>query len=259
LRKCLLRAERIQNLSLEGLKDDRRPVIGGGINVLFALMTLLKIDTLHVAKGALRHGVLFEMIERADQVSDTRDASVSRLSKKFDVDSKQVARVKSTAHYFFHQICDGDSAIKKTMKRNLDWACELHEIGIAISHSDYHKHGAYILDNADMLGFSLPELHRLGLIILGHKGKLRKLEQALEDIELAQTLIALRLAVILCHARQPPDCGALHIRCQPNKHLFTLRAPISWAQTHPQSAHLLNVETEAWERSPWRLNFVTET
>ena len=259
LRKCLLRAGRVQNLALEGLKDDRRPVIGGGISVLHALMTLLQIDTLHVAQGALRHGVLFEMVERSDQMPDTRDVSVTRLAKKFGVDTEHVDRVKTTANYFFQQICLEPEAVAKALKRKLDWACELHEIGIAISHSDYHKHGAYILDNADMLGFSMPELHQLGLIILGHKGKLRKLERALEDIELAQTLIALRLAVILCHARRSPDCEALQLRCQPNKQVFTLRAPKSWVEAHPQSAHLLNLETSAWERSNWRMNFVTES
>ena len=81
----------------------------------------------------------------------------------------------------------------------------LHEIGSQISHSDYHKHGAYILDNADAPGFALPELHRLSLLVLGHRGKLRKLEVDFEDRVFIQQLLCLRLAVILCHARRDPD------------------------------------------------------
>jgi exopolyphosphatase/guanosine-5'-triphosphate,3'-diphosphate pyrophosphatase len=269
LRKCLLRAGHAQQLSLEGLKEDRRPVIGGGVCVLHALMELLKIETLHVAQGALRHGVLFEMLERSDQATDTRDVSVKRLAKKFGVDHAQVKRVQATADHFYRQMSeakDNASATAKQAlakqalaKRELDWACELHEIGIAISHSDYHKHGAYILDNADMLGFTMPELHRLGLIILGHKGKLRKLEQELDDIDLAQALMALRLAVILCHARKAPDCDSLHLRCQPNKRVFTLKATSAWTDAHPQSTHLLRLEMTAWERSSWRMVFMTES
>ena len=264
LRKCLVRAGHVQHLSLEGLKEDRRPVIGGGLSVLHALMQLLKIDQLHVAQGALRQGVLFDMLERSDHTHDTRDISVLRLAKKFHVDESQVQRVKAVAHYFYRQISDAkddheEAAQHPHVERELDWACELHEIGIAVSHSDYHKHGAYILDNADMLGFTMPELHRLGLIILGHKGKLRKLEQELEDVDLARPLMAMRLAVLLCHARLDPDFQSLHLRCQPNKRVFTLRAPPDWADTHPQSAHLLRMEMSAWERSSWKMNFVTES
>ena len=259
LRKCLLRAGHAQHLNLQGLKEDRRPVIGGGVSVLHALMTLLQIDQLQVAQGALRHGVLFEMLERSDQEHDTRDISVTRLAKKFGVDTAQVERVKETAGYFFKQLRDQSAPQSALLQRELDWACELHEIGFTISHSDYHKHGAYILDNADMLGFSMPELHRLGLVILGHKGKLRKLEQELEEVELAQILMALRLAVILCHARRPPDCQALQLKCQQNKRIFTLRAPQSWTTEHPQSTHLLRLEMTAWDRSTWRMNFVTES
>ena len=158
-----------------------------------------------------------------------------------------------------HEAAAEPTAQQMLAQRELDWACELHEIGIAIAHSDYHKHGAYILDNADMLGFTMPELHRLGLIILGHKGKLRKLEQNIEDIDLVQPLMALRLAVILCHARKAPDCESLHLRYQPNKRVFTLKATSEWIEAHPQSAHLLRLEMTAWERSAWRMVFVTES
>ena len=93
--------------------------------------------------------------------------------------------------------------------RKLRWAAQLHEIGSHISHSDYHKHGAYILDNADATGFALAELHRLSLLVLGHRGKLRKLEADLSDVVLVQQLLALRLAIILCHARREPDMTGL--------------------------------------------------
>jgi exopolyphosphatase/guanosine-5'-triphosphate,3'-diphosphate pyrophosphatase len=101
--------------------------------------------------------------------------------------------------------------------RKLNWAAQLHEIGSHISHSDYHKHGAYILDNADAMGFSLSEMHRLSLLVLGHRGKLRKLENDLTDEGLVMQLMALRLAVILCHARRDPDLAKMVLqRPDPN-------------------------------------------
>jgi len=54
------------------------------------------------------------------------------------------------------------------LMRKLEWLQRLHEIGCHIAHSDYHKHGAYILDNADAIGFSLSEMHRLSMLVLGH-------------------------------------------------------------------------------------------
>ena len=250
LRKCLLRAGHIDAVHLEGLREDRRAVIGGGVCVLHALMGLLRIDRLHVAEGALRQGVLFEMVERADHAQDTRDTSVNRLALKLGVDMAQAERVQRQALRWLQHTQTTDD---EELTRLLGWACQLHEIGMAVSHSDYHKHGAYILDNADMLGFGMPELHQMGLLVLGHKGKLRKLEAALDDRDLARMLMALRLAVIVCHARQEPQTDALQLQLATERRCFTLQLPQAWGGAHPQSSHLLQVEAEVWERSPWQL------
>ena len=255
VRKCLIRAGHVQDVHLEGLREDRRAVIGGGVTVLSALMGLLHIDTLHVAEGALRQGVLFDMLAREDQARDTRDNSVTRLALKFGVDMAQAERVRALAQVFWQQLRATPQETPHTpedeWQRQLGWACQLHEIGMAISHSDHHKHGAYILDNADMLGFGLPELHRLGLLILGQKGKLRKLDHVLDDDCLAGMLLALRLAVILCHARQAPQAEDLKLHCDAHHRQFVLHVPHDWCDAHPQSSHLLQLEVSAWTRSPW--------
>jgi exopolyphosphatase / guanosine-5'-triphosphate,3'-diphosphate pyrophosphatase len=139
-------------------------------------------------------------------------------------------------------------------QRKLEWAAQLHEIGSLISHSDYHKHGAYILDNADAPGFALPELHRLSLLVLGHRGKLRKLEIDFEDRVFIQQLLCLRLAVILCHARRDPDLKGMQLECgsEPGR-IFVLNCRAGWGQAFPQSAHLLQEEVLAWQKTPWTL------
>jgi exopolyphosphatase/guanosine-5'-triphosphate,3'-diphosphate pyrophosphatase len=141
----------------------------------------------------------------------------------------------------------------------LDWAARLHEIGGHISHSDYHKHGAYILDNADAIGFSLSEMHRLSLLVLGHRGKLRKVETALIDETLVTQLLALRLAVILCHARRDPDLSGLTLsRPDVRKNFLQLNYRNSWAAAFPQSAHLLREEAVAWQKTTWTVDVVAK-
>jgi exopolyphosphatase / guanosine-5'-triphosphate,3'-diphosphate pyrophosphatase len=240
---------------LAGLRDDRRPVIGGGVSVLRALMNLLQIDALHVAEGALRNGVLFEMLHRDEHLSDARDTSIRRLAHKFHIDQGQSQRVANVALFFLHQTVSPAAPQVDHLRRKLMWASQLHEVGMAISHSDYHKHGAYILDNADMLGFSLPELHRLSLLVLGHRGKLKKLDTDIEDETFAHVLLALRLACILCHARTDVDPSGFTLTYQPNKQVFKLRVNALWTEQHPQSTHLLQQECLAWSKTDWRLNF----
>jgi exopolyphosphatase/guanosine-5'-triphosphate,3'-diphosphate pyrophosphatase len=258
--KCLVRAGSASKVQLEGLRDDRRAVIGGGVSILRALMTILQIDTLHVAQGALRHGVLYEMVEREDHDTDTRDLSVQRLALKFAIDTQQGQRVNQVAQHLLQDMFDlshEDDANMQRLRRKLNWAAQLHEVGVAISHSDYHKHGAYILDNADLVGFSMFELHRLGLLVLGQRGKLKKLEAELEENEFAKLLMALRLSVILCHARKEPDHHMLHLACDEHKQRVTLTAPETWVSDYPQSTHLLKLETSAWQKAPWLFEFVT--
>ena len=249
--KCMLRAGNVSNLWLEGLKDDRRAVIGGGVSVLRGLMELLRIDTLKVAQGALRHGVLLEMIERDSNATDTRDVSVQRLAQKFAVDFVQGERVSQVANRLLLQILPHDAATAADLKRKLGWAALLHEIGMNISNSDYHKHGAYILENADTVGFSMSELYRLGLLVLGHRGKLKKLDAGFEEPGFVMMLLALRVAVILCHARQDPQDQNIVLACKPLRQRFTLTVDENWATSYPQSAHLLHQECAAWQKTSW--------
>jgi exopolyphosphatase/guanosine-5'-triphosphate,3'-diphosphate pyrophosphatase len=149
-----------------------------------------------------------------------------------------------------------DPAEAERMLRKLTWAARLHEIGSHISHSDYHKHGAYILDNADLPGFSMPELHRLSQLVLGHRGKLRKLETHLNDPSFVHQLFALRLAVILCHARLDPDLKGFELSQHEGTDTgFTITTRKGWATQWPQSAHLLREECIAWQKTTWSVAY----
>jgi exopolyphosphatase/guanosine-5'-triphosphate,3'-diphosphate pyrophosphatase len=254
LKRTLIRSENIQRLRMDGLKEDRKAVIGGGISVLDAVMELLGIEELHASPGGLRHGVLYDMLDHETKAIDARNQTVMRLQTTFGVDTKQAQRVNKVARYFLDPLLQGLTTEEvRKQQRNVTWAAHLHEMGQAISHSDSHKHGAYILDHADVTGFALTELHRLGLLVLGHKGKLRKLAVDQEDRSFFVQLMCLRLAVILCHARRDPDHEALSLQLDLNQEKFNLKAHRHWAEAHPQSAHLLREEALAWQKTGWEL------
>lgn len=253
----LLKAGSIEKLRIEGMREDRKAVIGGGISVLRAVFDLLDIKEMKVAQGALRHGVLYELLDRDRGGADLRTATVSALAKRFTADVGQARRVGETAAALYMQIDptsrDADASTRPGRAlRKLGWAAQLHEIGAQISHSDYHKHGAYILDNADAPGFATNELHQLSQLVLGHRGKLKKVELALDDETFVSQLLALRLAVILCHARRDPDVRALRIS-KSDTRAFSLECRPEWVEAFPQSAHLLREEELAWQKTGWRV------
>jgi len=252
----LIAARSADKVRMDGLKDDRRAVIGGGVSVLRAVMDLLDVDTLRAAQGALRHGVLYELLERDKGQTDLRTGTVARLASRFNADAAQAQRVGKVAAALLRQLRQGhDAEETERCLRKLQWAAQLHEIGSAISHSDYHKHGAYILDNADAPGFAQHELHRLSLLVLGHRGKLRKLDADFGDEPFVHQLLALRLAVILCHARRDPDMKGLQIDGDGKAQQATLACRADWAEAYPQSAHLLREEALAWQKTPWDFVF----
>ena len=249
LHERLLRAQSADRVRIDGLKDERRAVIGGGISVLRAVFDLLHIEQMQVAQGALRQGALYDLLDREQPGTDLRSTTVNGLMQRFGVDMEHAERVARIACQLFDQAAPAGS---ERASRKLDWAARLHEIGCRISHSDYHRHGAYILDNTDAAGFAMPELHRLGILVLGQRGKVRKLvEVDLNDAGFALQLLCLRLAVALCHARRDPDTEGLQLQVKGNR--FVLAARRGWAAGYPQSAHLLREEMLAWQKTPWEL------
>ena len=259
LKEKLIKSGDADSLRLEGVKEDRKPVIGGGLAVLCALFDLMQIDTMHAAQGALRHGVLYDLLQREEN-TDLRSTMVAALGNRFAVDTLQAERVQKTADTLFKSVfdkstCDANRALR--LEKKLGWAAHLLEIGTRISHSDFHKHGAYILDNADLPGFSMSELHRLSQLILGHRGKLKKLEVELKNPEFMIQLMSLRIAAILCHARRDPDLKGFNLKiADDNKTGFVIQCKKSWIQQWPQSAHLLREECIAWQKTTWQLELI---
>ncbi len=252
LRWCIERcvaAGHIDRLDFGGLKPERRAVLPGGLSILYTLASQFDIPTLWPAKGALRQGVIvdlqarLEARRRARVRGDMREASVRELQRRFGVDTAQAARVRQVALALYDGVrpgADGETRLE------LAWACELHEIGLMVSHHDHHRHSAYLLAHVDAPGFSQSQQRRIGELVLGQRGGLRKIENGLASETLAWQVLCLRLAAIKCHARDAVDTEALHLRARGRSAQLAWNA--HWAETHPRTVFLLQEEAATWAR-----------
>jgi len=248
MERCL-QAGRVDKLALPGLKEERRAVIAGGIAILYTLAVHFGIDALQPARGALRQGVIFDLDERLHASAapreghDIRDASVRELQRRFMVDVAQADRVTAVAEALYAQV---QPKAPNDARRELRWACALHEMGMMVSHHDHHRHSAYLLGHVDAAGFSQSQLRRLGELVLGQRGGLRKVEAALTQENAVWQVLCLRLAAIVCHARGEVDTSGLALRRNGAEAVLTV--PEGWAQSALRTLYLLREEVQAWGR-----------
>ena len=258
LRWCMaqcLAAGSADQLVLPSLRDDRKPIIGGGLALLITLTTQFGIAELRPAKGALRQGVIIDLHERhaarhQAHGSDLRDHTVGALQARFGVDAAQAARVRAVALRLLKTslpaLLDGDADDDSEALRELGWACDLHEMGQMVSHHDHHRHSAYLLAHVDAPGFSQSQQRRIADLVLGQRGGLRKIETQMAQERFAWQVLALRLAVIKCHARGAVEPAALRLKRDGKQARLGFRG--AWADSHPRTLHLLREEVDAWAR-----------
>ncbi|MFG6668332.1 exopolyphosphatase [Halomonas sp. HNIBRBA4712] len=227
MRERLIKCKSLDKVALDGLKADRARVFPAGVAILGAIFEAFDLKEMRFADGALREGVLFDMAGR-NTAEDTRAKTLTNLQRIYDVDTRQADNVALTAKRLFDQV---RRAWKLTAEQGhfLNWACLVHEIGLAISHSQFHRHGAYLLEHSDLAGFSRPEQQLLAHLVRAHRRKfpikeLSSLPPAQRDgaIRLARLL---RLAVLLNHSRpeEPPAVPTLNA----SEHTLTLTLPAS--------------------------------
>lgn len=259
IEQCI-EAGHVDLLQVPGLRDERRAVIPGGLAILYTLLTHFGIERMFPAKGALRQGVVIDLHERllaqrpGARGQDARDVTVIALQNRFDVDVEQAQRVRETA-LLLHDAVFPDADLQA--RRELAWACDLHELGLAVSHHDYHRHSAYLLAHLDAPGFSQSQQRRIGLLVLAQRGGLRKVEEHLADPLFAWQALCLRLAVIRCHARGVQSSMRYRISRR-NGRVAMLGWDRSEEATNPRTLHLLQEEIQIWERQgPLRLELVS--
>ncbi len=194
IRRELVAAGHIDALKMDGLSDERRPVFVGGVAVLSAVFKALDIEHMQVSDLALREGLLYELVGHIGHV-DVRDSTVQAIMQRFAVDKDQASRVETTARALLRQIAEQWELDDPEYTLMLNWASRLHEIGLSISHSGFHKHGAYILANADLPGFSRQQQAVLAALVRVHRRKFTASEFDAMPAETARS--ALRMAALL--------------------------------------------------------------
>ncbi|MEW5786381.1 MAG: exopolyphosphatase [Pseudomonadota bacterium] len=241
LRDRLLRAGDVNRLDLPGLKDDRRPVLAGGLAIMLALFQELDINTMTAAQGAMREGLLWDLLGRVHD-RDMRDVTVQQFQRRYHLDTRQARRVENLASALLAslgQAGEGDAS------RWLAWAARLHEVGVSIAHSGQHKHGAYILENADMPGFSRRDQSSLASLVRASRGGLDKLGLARDDPRWP-LILCLRLAVLFHASRNDVRLPPIRLDRQPGSWLLVL--PGVWLAANPLTRAMLEEELAAWQR-----------
>ena len=239
----LIKAGSAEALDLPGVKGDRLPVFPGGVAIMSAIFEELGIERMTYADGALRLGVLYDLLGRFHH-HDMRDATVAQFRRRYQVEGDQVERVEATALSALSQLSGGE--VCEADAHFLAWACRLHEIGISVAHNAYHKHGAYILTYADMPGFSKKDQAKLAMLVLGHRGKLEKLG-ALPAVDSTWRLIfCLRLAVLLHRTRDDRPLPAWQVQSVGNG--FLLDLPGDWLADNPWTAAAFGEEAAVWKQ-----------
>lgn len=257
LAEYIVEAGHYKNFQLSGLNKERAPVFAGGVAILKALFDALDIERMRIASGALREGALIDLLGRLRH-EDIRERTVQRFTERFAIDAKQALRVRDTTCYLFDQVED-EWKLKPAEKDMLCWAAQLYELGLTIAHSQYHKHGAYILSNADMPGFSQHEQQCLAILVRAHRRKF-----PLAEIETVSPpwkrrclhlAVLLRLGVLLQRSRSDMQLSVITLGA--GKKSLRIELPGEWLAAHPLTQCDLEEEIELLEAGGFTLQLVT--
>ena len=234
LKTTLIKTASSKKIKLTGLKENRRDILCSGVAILIALLDMLAIKSLDYSSQALREGVLFEQLD-AIRFDDIRQRTVNSLNTRFTIDQIQADNVCQLALAFFHNISKKINISSPNYRLLLQWAAKIHELGVDINPSGYHKHGEYILNHADLAGFNQEQQQALAWLVGNQRKKImpaEKLDWYLLDVKMLSVLmIILRLSVLLNQQRQLNERPPVELSYQ--KSTIELTCPKNWLIERP--------------------------
>ncbi len=243
-----------RELSLEPITEDRRPVFPGGLAILAEIFSGLEIREMRIAEGAMREGLLYDMLGRYRR-EDARERTVRAMQQRYHVDTAQAERVEATVLDFLEQTRESWKLEEPLAHLALKWAARLHEIGLDVSHSGYHRHGAYLLENADMPGFPREEQRLLARLVGAHRRKLylAGVEELVPpwDRTAVYLILLLRLAVLLHRGRSATALPPIELTVTPRS--VEMRFPSRWLRDHPLTSADLQQEVDYLRAGGYRL------
>lgn len=256
IQKVLCVAGHADNIDLIGLKPERKHTIAAGIAILTAVFECFSIEQMDFSNSALREGVLHDIMGRYGE-TDIRERTVSYMLNQYHIDMEQAKLVTHTATSALTQVKKSWGLESVSSEDMLRWAALLHEVGLGISHSRYHKHGAYIIKESDMPGFSQQEQQALASLILRHR---RKFTQSIDyrfiksDQQKLDCLsIILRLSILLHSDRKEGDMPIFTLKA----HKRALHAEFldGWLAARPLTMASLQKEADQIAVDGYKLTF----
>jgi exopolyphosphatase/guanosine-5'-triphosphate,3'-diphosphate pyrophosphatase len=239
LKQRFIAAGHVDKLEMDGLRTDRASTIIGGLAVLIALVHELGVISLQPIEAGLRVGVMWDLHLRSTK-RDRREQSVRAFLQKFHVDEARADRVAEYAGALYAQM----KPVGDAYNRLLYWSALLHEVGVVVSQTGYHKHACYMVENADLPGFTTREQKAMSRLIVAQKGNLRKVGEQLTEPDFAKAVVALRLAILFMHSRIEVDFTELRLRMKNRIELDIKRA---WVADHPTASYWIEKEQELWD------------
>jgi exopolyphosphatase/guanosine-5'-triphosphate,3'-diphosphate pyrophosphatase len=256
LRSALIGFGHADRIELSAVNEDRKPVFAGGVAILSAVFHALEIECMRHSSGALREGLLYDLLGRI-QHQDMRESTIQSLAQRYHVDLQQAQQVEKTALALARQLIDSWQLNQQDTERWLHWAALLHEIGLVIAHSQYHKHGAYLVEYSDLPGFSLGDQRFLSVLVRYHRRKFRKSLMEVLPGNMRENAIQLctllRLSVLLHRNRSRSALPAM--QASADKNSIRLDFPNGWLKNHPLTLADLDLEKKHLKSAGLKLEY----
>jgi exopolyphosphatase/guanosine-5'-triphosphate,3'-diphosphate pyrophosphatase len=248
----------VDEVSFSSIPAERMPVFPGGLAILVEVMQALGIAELMVSQGALREGLLFDLIGRSSE-EDARIRTVRAMEQRYHVDENQANRVEQSALVLYEEVADNWGLNQPTFRQMLRWAARLHEVGLDIAHAHYHRHGAYLLEHSDMPGFNRSEQLLLATIVKAHRRKFLTVEDAAVlpkgwPERVLYLAIILRLAVLFNRSRTHEFPDLLNLVA--HGRVLTVQISSDWLAANPLTLADLEQEQEYLLAADWELQLV---
>ncbi len=226
---------RLEQLSMPGLSDERKPVFAAGLAILLAIFETLAVSDMEASGGALREGVLYGLIPNGEV--DVRARTLAAISSRFSLDDAHGRQVADLAMQL------GASSLDEQQMALVVAAARLHELGLAVGFKQACEHSRYLICHLDLPGFCEQDRETLAAWLSQQQGPIGAA---------SLPLMVLRLAILLCAHRGPlPDAMALAV----NQHHLHLLLPDGWLAGKPLLSQLLGEEVSNFQAVNWTLDY----
>lgn len=254
LRRKVLKLNHVDEVNIAGVKADRSPILPAGLAILDAIFDALSVEQMDISDGALREGVLYDLMGRYHH-EDVRERALMGLMERSHVDVEHAQRVEDTAVEIFDQVYEAWGLTEEWHLEMLRWAARVHEVGLDIAHYHFHKHGAYLVEYSDLDGFSRKEQQMLALMVRGHRRNIpidRFKAFGKEGEQLLLLCLILRLALVLRHIRGPIELPTPKVKVKEQE--ISVRFPDGWLEENSLTAADFGKEGQWLARIGYNIN-----